>query len=95
MTRVIWNHIIHAALPSVRSLTSLLPTHQLSVLLQYFVHTFPFVEECVKAALGHTLFQHFMVNMPPLWGLLAALGPWSVLQGCRDKIFFHKKSSLA
>ncbi|XP_068263224.1 armadillo-like helical domain containing protein 1 [Nyctibius grandis] len=34
---------------------------------RHFVHTFPFVEECVKKALGQTLFQHFMLNTPETW----------------------------
>ncbi|KAM6080797.1 armadillo-like helical domain containing protein 1 [Theristicus caerulescens] len=37
-----------------------------SVSLEYFVHTFPFVEEYVKKALGHTLFQRFM-DSPETW----------------------------
>ncbi|XP_009466604.1 PREDICTED: uncharacterized protein C1orf228 homolog [Nipponia nippon] len=37
-----------------------------SVSLEYFVHTFPFVEECVKKTLGHTLFQRFM-DSPETW----------------------------
>ncbi|NXJ89277.1 ARMD1 protein, partial [Corythaixoides concolor] len=37
-----------------------------SVSLEYFVYTFPLVEECVKKALGDTLFQHFM-DSPETW----------------------------
>ncbi|XP_035393880.1 armadillo-like helical domain containing protein 1 isoform X4 [Cygnus atratus] len=37
-----------------------------SISLKYFVHTFPFVEEHVKKAVGDTLFQLFMDN-PETW----------------------------
>ncbi|XP_037260148.1 armadillo-like helical domain containing protein 1 [Falco rusticolus] len=37
-----------------------------SISLEYFVHAFPFMEECIKKALGHTLFQHFM-DSPETW----------------------------
>ncbi|KAM9379150.1 armadillo-like helical domain containing protein 1 [Phaethornis superciliosus] len=37
-----------------------------STSLEYFVHTFPLVEEQVKAALGQGMFQHFM-DSPKTW----------------------------
>ncbi|XP_029889134.1 armadillo-like helical domain containing protein 1 isoform X1 [Aquila chrysaetos chrysaetos] len=86
--------VVHGLMVAVGNLDHVASQRHASISLEYFVHTFPFVEECVKKALGHTLFQHFMVSLPPLWGLLVALGPWSVLQGCRDWISFHKKSNL-
>lgn len=66
--------------------------YQLSVLLQYFVHTFPIVEEHMKKAVGDTLFQLFMVSVPFLQ-VSMALRAQSVFHGCRDWTFF-KKSSL-
>ncbi|NXI39884.1 ARMD1 protein, partial [Galbula dea] len=59
--------VVDGLVVAVGNLDHLASQRHASISLEYFVHTFPFVEECVKKALGHTLFQHFMVNIPETW----------------------------
>ncbi|XP_039341326.1 armadillo-like helical domain containing protein 1 [Mauremys reevesii] len=55
---------------------------QASISLEYFVRTFPIVEEHVRKATGETLFQLFMVNgLLYLPGLVTGLEHGSILQG--------------
>ncbi|NXA23004.1 ARMD1 protein, partial [Ibidorhyncha struthersii] len=58
--------VVHGLMVAVGNLDHVDSQRHASISLEYFVHTFPFVEECVKAALGHTLFQHFM-DSPETW----------------------------
>ncbi|XP_064311313.1 armadillo-like helical domain containing protein 1 [Phalacrocorax carbo] len=58
--------VVHGLMIAVGNLDHAASQRHASSSLAYFVHTFPFVEECVKKALGHTLFQHFM-DSPETW----------------------------
>ncbi|XP_054689544.1 armadillo-like helical domain containing protein 1 isoform X3 [Grus americana] len=58
--------VVHGLMVAVGNLDHLASQRHASISLEYFVHTFPFVEECVKKALGHTLFRHFM-DSPETW----------------------------
>uniref|UniRef100_A0A8C8EBS2 Armadillo like helical domain containing 1 n=1 Tax=Otus sunia TaxID=257818 RepID=A0A8C8EBS2_9STRI len=58
--------VVHGLIVAVGNLDHVASQRQASISLEYFVHMFPFVEECVKKALGHTLFQHFM-HSPETW----------------------------
>ncbi|NXW20723.1 ARMD1 protein, partial [Circaetus pectoralis] len=58
--------VVHGLMVAVGNLDHLASQRHASISLEYFVHTFPFVEEYVKKALGHTLFQHFM-DSPETW----------------------------
>ncbi|XP_072722752.1 armadillo-like helical domain containing protein 1 isoform X5 [Ciconia boyciana] len=57
---------VHGLMVAVGNLDHVASQRHASISLEYFVRTFPFVEECVKKALGHTLFQHFM-DSPETW----------------------------
>ncbi|NXE82948.1 ARMD1 protein, partial [Cochlearius cochlearius] len=57
---------VHGLMVAVGNLDHMASQRHASSSLEYFVHTFPFVEECVKAALGHALFQRFM-DSPETW----------------------------
>ncbi|PKK19242.1 armadillo-like helical domain containing protein 1 isoform X1 [Columba livia] len=52
--------VVHGLMVAAGNLDHMASQRHASISLQYFVHTFPFVEEGVKKALGHTLFQQFM-----------------------------------
>ncbi|NWX09077.1 ARMD1 protein, partial [Caloenas nicobarica] len=52
--------VVHGLMVAAGNLDHMASQRHASISLKYFVHTFPFVEECVKKALGHTLFQQFM-----------------------------------
>ncbi|XP_074732305.1 armadillo-like helical domain containing protein 1 isoform X2 [Strix uralensis] len=58
--------VVHGLMVAVGNLDHVASQRQASISLEYFVHMFPFVEECVKKALGHTLFQRFM-DSPETW----------------------------
>ncbi|NXV86381.1 ARMD1 protein, partial [Calonectris borealis] len=58
--------VVHGLMVAVGNLDYMASQRHASISLEYFVHTFPFVEECVKKALGHTLFQRFM-DSPKTW----------------------------
>ncbi|XP_050757068.1 armadillo-like helical domain containing protein 1 [Gymnogyps californianus] len=58
--------VVHGLMVAVGNLDHMASQRHASISLEYFVHTFPFVEECVKKALGHTLFQRFM-DSPETW----------------------------
>ncbi|NXO49044.1 ARMD1 protein, partial [Aramus guarauna] len=58
--------VVHGLMVAVGNLDHLASQRHASISLEYFVHTFPFVEESVKKALGHTLFQSFM-DSPETW----------------------------
>ncbi|NXN59329.1 ARMD1 protein, partial [Rynchops niger] len=58
--------VVHGLMVAVGNLDHAASQRHASTSLEYFVRTFPFVEEHVKAALGHTLFQHFM-DSPETW----------------------------
>ncbi|XP_030350388.1 armadillo-like helical domain containing protein 1 isoform X2 [Strigops habroptila] len=68
--KLIQMKVVHGLMVAVGNLDHVVSQRYASISLEYFVHTFPFVEECVKNALGPTLFQHFMVsrNSCPLIG---------------------------
>ncbi|KAK4819488.1 hypothetical protein QYF61_004784 [Mycteria americana] len=57
---------VHGLMVAVGNLDHVASQRHASNSLEYFVRTFPFVEECVKKALGHTLFQRFM-DSPETW----------------------------
>ncbi|KAK2539785.1 hypothetical protein Q9233_001489 [Columba guinea] len=52
--------VVHGLMAAAGNLDHMASQRHASISLQYFVHTFPFVEEGVKKALGHTLFRQFM-----------------------------------
>ncbi|NWQ81246.1 ARMD1 protein, partial [Columbina picui] len=52
--------VVHGLMVAAENLDHMASQKHASVSLKYFVHTFPFVEEGVKKALGPTLFQQFM-----------------------------------
>ncbi|NXL57472.1 ARMD1 protein, partial [Chordeiles acutipennis] len=58
--------VVHGLMVAVGNLDHAASQRHASISLEYFVLTFPFVEECVKKALGDTLFQHFM-DSPETW----------------------------
>ncbi|NXW01342.1 ARMD1 protein, partial [Fregetta grallaria] len=58
--------VVHGLMVAVGNLDHVASQRHASISLEYFVRTFPFVEECVKKALGHTLFQRFM-DSPEAW----------------------------
>ncbi|NXR03211.1 ARMD1 protein, partial [Sagittarius serpentarius] len=58
--------VVHGLMVAVGNPDHVASQRHASISLEYFVHTFPSVEECVKKALGHTLFQHFM-DSPETW----------------------------
>ncbi|NWR55072.1 ARMD1 protein, partial [Bucorvus abyssinicus] len=58
--------VVHGLIVAVGNLDHVASQRHASNSLEYFVRSFPFVEECVKAALGHTLFQRFM-DSPETW----------------------------
>ncbi|XP_042641358.1 armadillo-like helical domain containing protein 1 isoform X2 [Tyto alba] len=58
--------VVHGLMVAVGNLDHVASQRHASISLEYFVHMFPFVEECVKKTLGHTLFQHFM-DSPETW----------------------------
>ncbi|KAM9008226.1 LOW QUALITY PROTEIN: armadillo-like helical domain containing protein 1 [Ara ararauna] len=58
--------VVHGLMVAVGSLDHVVSQRYASISLEYFVHTFPFMEECVKNALGDILFQHFM-DSPETW----------------------------
>ncbi|KAF1632031.1 Armadillo-like helical domain containing protein 1, partial [Eudyptes filholi] len=58
--------VVHGLMVAVGNLDYVASQRHASISLEYFVHTFPIVEECVKKALGHTLFQRFM-DSPETW----------------------------
>ncbi|NWS42113.1 ARMD1 protein, partial [Probosciger aterrimus] len=58
--------VVHSLMVAVGNLDHVASQRYASISLEYFVHTFPFVEECVKNALGDTLFQNFM-DSPETW----------------------------
>ncbi|CAN0204438.1 unnamed protein product [Bubo scandiacus] len=58
--------VVHGLMVAVGNLDHVASQRQASISLEYFVHMFPFVEECVKKALGHTLFQRF-TDSPETW----------------------------
>ncbi|NXT00486.1 ARMD1 protein, partial [Jacana jacana] len=57
---------VHGLMVAVGNLDHAASQRHASISLKYFVHTFPWVEESVKAALGPTLFQRFM-DSPETW----------------------------
>ncbi|XP_076196448.1 armadillo-like helical domain containing protein 1 isoform X1 [Aptenodytes patagonicus] len=57
---------VHGLMVASGNLDYVASQRHASISLEYFVHTFPIVEECVKKALGHTLFQRFM-DSPETW----------------------------
>ncbi|XP_014794940.1 PREDICTED: uncharacterized protein C1orf228 homolog [Calidris pugnax] len=57
---------VHGLMVAVGNLDHAASQRHASISLEYFVHTFPLVEESVKAALGPTLFQRFM-DSPETW----------------------------
>ncbi|KAM6263373.1 armadillo-like helical domain containing protein 1 [Spheniscus humboldti] len=58
--------VVHGLMVAAGNLDYVASQRHASISLEYFVHTFPIVEECVKKALGHTLFQRFM-DSPETW----------------------------
>ncbi|XP_075280749.1 armadillo-like helical domain containing protein 1 isoform X5 [Opisthocomus hoazin] len=58
--------VVHGLVVAMGNLDHVASQRHASISLEYFVHTFPLVEECVKKALGHTLFQRFM-DSPETW----------------------------
>ncbi|NXX21129.1 ARMD1 protein, partial [Podargus strigoides] len=58
--------VVHGLMVAVGNLDHVASQRHASVSLEYFVCTFPFVEEHIKKALGHTLFQNFM-DSPDTW----------------------------
>ncbi|XP_051480543.1 armadillo-like helical domain containing protein 1 [Apus apus] len=58
--------VVHGLMVAVGNLDHVASQRHASISLEYFVHMFPSVEECVKKALGHTVFQHFM-DSPETW----------------------------
>ncbi|NXP07353.1 ARMD1 protein, partial [Thinocorus orbignyianus] len=58
--------VVHGLMVAVGNLDHADSQRHASSSLQYFVHTFPLVEESIKAALGPTLFQCFM-DSPETW----------------------------
>ncbi|KAM6124160.1 armadillo-like helical domain containing protein 1 [Pterocles gutturalis] len=58
--------VVHGLMVALVNLDHAASQRHASIALEYFVQTFPFVEEYVKKALGHTLFQHFM-DSPETW----------------------------
>lgn len=64
--KLIQMKVVHGLMVAVGNLDHVVSQRYASISLEYFVHTFPFVEECVKNALGPTLFQHFM-DSPETW----------------------------
>ncbi|NXD80420.1 ARMD1 protein, partial [Halcyon senegalensis] len=58
--------VVQGLMVAVGNLDHAASQRHASISLEYFVHKFPCVEECVKKALGHTLFQHFMES-PETW----------------------------
>ncbi|NXJ73652.1 ARMD1 protein, partial [Trogon melanurus] len=57
---------VHGLMVAVGNLDHVASQRHASISLEYFVRTFPFVEEAVKNVLGHTLFQRFM-DSPETW----------------------------
>ncbi|KAM6305548.1 armadillo-like helical domain containing protein 1 [Aegotheles albertisi] len=58
--------VVHGLLVAAGNLDHVASQRHASISLEYFVRMFPFVEGCVKKALGHIMFQHFMDN-PETW----------------------------
>ncbi|NXK06321.1 ARMD1 protein, partial [Herpetotheres cachinnans] len=58
--------VVHGLMVALGNLDHVASQRHASISLEYFVHMFPFVEECIKKALGHTLFQRFM-DSPETW----------------------------
>ncbi|NXD61588.1 ARMD1 protein, partial [Eolophus roseicapillus] len=58
--------VVHGLMVAVGNLDHVVSQRYASISLEYFVHTFPFVEEWMKNALGDALFQSFM-DSPETW----------------------------
>ncbi|XP_055671128.1 armadillo-like helical domain containing protein 1 [Falco peregrinus] len=58
--------VVHGLMVALGNVDHVASQRHASISLEYFVHAFPFMEECIKKALGHTLFQHFM-DSPETW----------------------------
>ncbi|NXU79478.1 ARMD1 protein, partial [Oreotrochilus melanogaster] len=58
--------VVHGLIVAVGNQDHMASQRHASTSLEYFVHTFPLVEEQVKAALGQAMFQHFM-DSPKTW----------------------------
>ncbi|NWX44895.1 ARMD1 protein, partial [Steatornis caripensis] len=58
--------VVHGLMVAVGNLDHVASQRHASISLEYFAHTFPFVEEYVKKALGPTLFQRF-TDSPETW----------------------------
>ncbi|XP_015725893.1 armadillo-like helical domain containing protein 1 [Coturnix japonica] len=58
--------VVHGLMVAVGNLDYPLSQRNASISLEYFVRTYPFVEECVRKAVGHTLFQLFK-DCPETW----------------------------
>ncbi|NXJ64077.1 ARMD1 protein, partial [Rostratula benghalensis] len=58
--------VVNGLMVAVGNLDHAASQRYASISLKYFVHTFPLVEESVKAALGPVLFQRFM-DSPETW----------------------------
>uniref|UniRef100_A0A8C3C5E4 Armadillo like helical domain containing 1 n=1 Tax=Cairina moschata TaxID=8855 RepID=A0A8C3C5E4_CAIMO len=59
-------NVVHGLMVAVGNVEHMPSQRHGSISLKYFVHTFPFVEEHVKKAVGDTLFQLFM-DSPETW----------------------------
>ncbi|XP_021261204.1 uncharacterized protein C1orf228 homolog isoform X1 [Numida meleagris] len=58
--------VVHGLMVAVGNLDYALSQRNASISLEYFVRTYPFVEEHVRKAVGHTLFQLFK-DCPETW----------------------------
>ncbi|NXN27001.1 ARMD1 protein, partial [Nycticryphes semicollaris] len=58
--------VVNGLMVAVGNLDHAASQRHASISLKYFVHTFPLVEESIKAALGPILFQRFM-DSPETW----------------------------
>ncbi|XP_040466612.1 LOW QUALITY PROTEIN: armadillo-like helical domain containing protein 1 [Falco naumanni] len=58
--------VVHGLMVALGNVDHVASQRHASISLEYFVHTFPFMEECIKKGLGHTLLQHFM-DSPETW----------------------------
>ncbi|XP_074764255.1 armadillo-like helical domain containing protein 1 [Athene noctua] len=58
--------VVHGLMVAVGNLDHVASQRQASISLEVSMEMFPFVEECIKKAIGHTLFQCF-VDSPETW----------------------------
>ncbi|NXX86170.1 ARMD1 protein, partial [Urocolius indicus] len=58
--------VVQGLMVAVGNLDHVASQHHASISLEYFVQTFPCVEECVRKALGPTLFKDFL-DSPETW----------------------------